>query len=615
MKKSSIYNPRVVKTQNIIRHYGWLNREQGPKMDLKFVGESWNLVQRRLHGVEGREGALPPVAWANGSILWGVMKGAVSAFQSGNCVYVRPLLNFPGPPITINIPELPFEWPEIEPVPPLTCKSLWAVNTGMVGYQNAENENEQVLPPVGFNYLECWKMTCAHLWSDHPQHVGHQVGAKSGVVVWPPSLADGDISECWDIGQPDDVPDPPTPDGGGDLGDGDSEADWRVGFVYKYELTRESENINLIAYVDKDDTEWRTKLRSLFPLGGTVRFEKEQHEAKSSDAWMARFSTALDLSWQRQREPTIPRITTRFRDSDLLMGLQSTSDDTTFKIQGVGEHEIIELSDNKDFNISKGEISAAWSVGVPGFLDILDEMSLEEANIYPLRRLNQSYRGEVDGVLRYNEEVGDKASCFATVLVRRFGYLPDLKLEYSCLVPDESEPSGERIAVSYRKLEHNSWANYVGSWLLPIESPYLTSGSRTLRLKRISDDTWLPATAPSGYTPTVALSGAVFAGHLLRASTIETYKQGTFWWPTSGPIDVRRQFSEVGPPGPPEPSRVPCEISFSEDSDEISDASLSLDIPYQKWYIWESTGEHWEGLSSSYYATFGVKVVGLWDED
>lgn len=160
MSKSSKYNPRVVKTQGIIRHYGWLNREQGPKMDLKFAGESWNLVQRRLHGMEGREGSIRDASYQTGQIVWGTHKGASRAFQSGSCVYGSVIMNYPYKgidfyPVQFQFP--PIEWDDFpEPIQPIFCADLWEAYAEHEDKQITANAGMQIYPDAGNDLSDCW---------------------------------------------------------------------------------------------------------------------------------------------------------------------------------------------------------------------------------------------------------------------------------------------------------------------------------------------------------------------------------------------------------------------------------------------------------------------------
>ncbi len=205
------YHPGKVKTHNTMRHYGWLDRDEGPKMDQKNVGESWNLVQRRLRMMEGRDGAMQAGAYACGTIQWGSQRGPLRGLQAGSCVFASTLVQYPYRPVDLYLPRYaipPFEWPPYDapPVEAITCSDLWEGNEQLSDYEVEARADEVVVPFSGFMPSSCWAKTCADFWAEHPEIADHQVAENEDKVVWP----DGSPNDCWDVDF--NVPVPDLPD-------------------------------------------------------------------------------------------------------------------------------------------------------------------------------------------------------------------------------------------------------------------------------------------------------------------------------------------------------------------------------------------------------------------
>ncbi len=197
------YNPQVVKTAKTIRHYGWLERDLGPKMDHKFTGESWNLVQRRFHGMEARDGASEVSRYDGGTILWGWQKGGLRALQSGSDVYAESAIDYAHIGVDtfpVRLPDMPFDWPGRYPVElQATCLEFWQANPALDQFRVDANEELLVLLSGNFadGPYDCWAMTCADLWAQHPEFDDIRAEDEAATVVWPFSPDRQPVADCW----------------------------------------------------------------------------------------------------------------------------------------------------------------------------------------------------------------------------------------------------------------------------------------------------------------------------------------------------------------------------------------------------------------------------------
>lgn len=200
MKRTTkTYHPGKIKTDRTIRHYGLLERDLGPKMDGKFVGESWNLVQRRLRMMEQRDGSEIVSRFEEGGINWGKNIGGIRAMQAGSMLYADTSVEYGYTSVELLLGRfgaMPFDWPGYYPKEmEATCESLWDANPTLKQYKVAANADLLVVPSKDHGPHECWSITCEDLWEMYPESNAYRNMDNREEVVWPVA---GDRLAAWD---------------------------------------------------------------------------------------------------------------------------------------------------------------------------------------------------------------------------------------------------------------------------------------------------------------------------------------------------------------------------------------------------------------------------------